>query len=66
VISVSSVQHYMNLTNLTNLTNLGLTAFIDHRHPKGILVLPPNLWAGLNWHSQPYHTRSGDHKNAGV
>jgi len=26
--------------NLTNLMDLGLTAFIDHRHPKGILVAP--------------------------
>jgi hypothetical protein len=46
-----------------NLTDLGLTAFIDHRHPKGILVTPPNAWAGLNWHDHPYRTRSGDHKN---
>jgi hypothetical protein len=23
-------------------------AFIDHRHPKGILVTPPNAWTGLD------------------
>ncbi len=51
--------NFLSHMNLTNLTDLGLTAFIDHRHPKGILVTPPNAWAGLNWHYHPYRTLSG-------
>jgi hypothetical protein len=48
--------------NLTNLTDLGLTAFIDHRHPKGILVLPLKCVSQLELTDNPICTCSGDHK----